>query len=156
MSYCPSPNLRTQTAGSTSFTPSIRDLEARVAFEIFHEMVQRRPLRSAGRCTEASQLGYRVCDIDSHPCCCELELCHKRPIVLLFARIRQHRYICRIENNTRRDWHLLGEQHLLDVLLVIRQNLLDKKVLSFISNRQRRKEGTFRASELAGIEPTPP
>jgi hypothetical protein len=31
-----------------------------------------------------------------------------------------------------------------------------KKGLSFISNRQRRKEGTFYASELAGIEPTPP
>ncbi len=30
-----------------------------------------------------------------------------------------------------------------------------KKGLSFISNRQRRKEGTFCASELAGIEPTP-
>jgi hypothetical protein len=30
-----------------------------------------------------------------------------------------------------------------------------KKGLSFISNRQRRKEGTFSASELAGIEPTP-
>ncbi len=30
------------------------------------------------------------------------------------------------------------------------------KELSFISNRQRRKEGTFCASELAGIEPTPP
>ncbi len=29
------------------------------------------------------------------------------------------------------------------------------KGLSFISNRQRRKEGTFRASGLAGIEPTP-
>ncbi len=29
------------------------------------------------------------------------------------------------------------------------------KGLSFISNRQRRKEGTFCASELAGIEPTP-
>ena len=106
-------------------TPSIRDLEARVAFEIFHEMVQRRPLRSAGRCTEASQLGYCICDIDSYPCCRELELCNKRPIVLLFASIRQHRYICRIENNTRRDRHLLGAQHLLDVLLVIRQNLLD-------------------------------
>jgi hypothetical protein len=33
--------------------------------------------------------------------------------------------------------------------------LQDKKGLSFISNRQRRKEGTFCASELAGIEPTP-
>jgi hypothetical protein len=31
-----------------------------------------------------------------------------------------------------------------------------KKGLSIISNRQRRKEGTFCASELAGIEPTPP
>jgi hypothetical protein len=31
-----------------------------------------------------------------------------------------------------------------------------KKGLSFISNRQRRNEGTFCASELAGIEPTPP
>ncbi len=30
------------------------------------------------------------------------------------------------------------------------------KGLSFISNRQRRYEGTFSASELAGIEPTPP
>ena len=29
------------------------------------------------------------------------------------------------------------------------------KGLSFISNRQRRKEGTLRASGLAGIEPTP-
>jgi hypothetical protein len=29
-----------------------------------------------------------------------------------------------------------------------------KKGLSFISNRQRRKEGTLRASGLAGIEPT--
>jgi hypothetical protein len=29
-------------------------------------------------------------------------------------------------------------------------------VLSFIANRQRRKEGTFSSSELAGIEPTPP
>ena len=28
--------------------------------------------------------------------------------------------------------------------------------LPFISNRQRQKEGTFCASELAGIEPTPP
>ena len=28
--------------------------------------------------------------------------------------------------------------------------------LSFISNRQRRNEGTFCASGLAGIEPTPP
>jgi hypothetical protein len=28
--------------------------------------------------------------------------------------------------------------------------------LSFISSRQRQKEGTFSASELAGIEPTPP
>ncbi len=32
----------------------------------------------------------------------------------------------------------------------------NRKGLSFISNRQRRKEGTFCASELAGIEPTPP
>ena len=94
------------------------NLEARIVFNIFHEMAQRCPLRSASRCTEASQLGYRVCDIDSHPCCCELELCHKRPIVLLFAMIRQHRYICRIEDNTRRDRHLLGAQHLLDVLLL--------------------------------------
>jgi hypothetical protein len=31
----------------------------------------------------------------------------------------------------------------------------NKKGLSFISNRQRRKEGTFCAVELAGIEPTP-
>jgi hypothetical protein len=31
-----------------------------------------------------------------------------------------------------------------------------KKGLSFITNRQRRNEGTFSASELAGIEPTPP
>jgi hypothetical protein len=31
-----------------------------------------------------------------------------------------------------------------------------KKGLCFISNRQRRKEGTFCASEVAGIEPTPP
>ncbi len=30
------------------------------------------------------------------------------------------------------------------------------KKLSFISNRQRRKEGTFCASELVWIEPTPP
>jgi hypothetical protein len=30
-----------------------------------------------------------------------------------------------------------------------------KKGLRFISNRQLRKEGTFGASELAGIEPTP-
>jgi hypothetical protein len=30
-----------------------------------------------------------------------------------------------------------------------------KKGLSFISNRQRQKEGTFCASGLAGIEPTP-
>ena len=30
-----------------------------------------------------------------------------------------------------------------------------KKGLSFISNRQLRKEGTLRASGLAGIEPTP-
>ncbi len=29
----------------------------------------------------------------------------------------------------------------------------EKKGLSFISKRQRRKEGTFCASELAGIEP---
>jgi hypothetical protein len=33
---------------------------------------------------------------------------------------------------------------------------LENKGLSFISNRQRLKEGTFCASELAGIEPTPP
>jgi hypothetical protein len=32
----------------------------------------------------------------------------------------------------------------------------NKKGLSFISNRQRWKEGTFCASELAEIEPTPP
>jgi hypothetical protein len=31
-----------------------------------------------------------------------------------------------------------------------------QKGLSFISNSQRRNEGTFSASELAGIEPTPP
>ncbi len=31
-----------------------------------------------------------------------------------------------------------------------------KKGLSFISNRKRRKEGTYCASELDGIEPTPP
>jgi hypothetical protein len=31
-----------------------------------------------------------------------------------------------------------------------------KKRQSFLSNRQRRKDGTFCASELAGIEPTPP
>jgi len=31
-----------------------------------------------------------------------------------------------------------------------------KNGLSFIKNRQRRNEGTFCASELAGIEPTPP
>ncbi len=38
------------------------------------------------------------------------------------------------------------------------QNLSDlsKKGLSFISNRQRQKEGTYCASGLAGIEPTPP
>jgi hypothetical protein len=30
------------------------------------------------------------------------------------------------------------------------------KGLSFITNRQRWNEGTFCASELAGIEPTPP
>ena len=30
-----------------------------------------------------------------------------------------------------------------------------KKGLCFISNRQRRKKGTFGASEVAGIEPTP-
>jgi hypothetical protein len=30
------------------------------------------------------------------------------------------------------------------------------KGLSFITNRKRRNEGTFCASELAGIEPTPP
>jgi hypothetical protein len=39
------------------------------------------------------------------------------------------------------------------------QTCFFKKGLSFISNRQRRKrrkEGTFCASELAGIEPTPP
>ncbi len=38
--------------------------------------------------------------------------------------------------------------------------MLDKnphrKGLSFITNRQRQNEGTFCASELAGIEPTPP
>ncbi len=34
--------------------------------------------------------------------------------------------------------------------------LLQKKGLSFISNRQRRKEGAFGALKLAGIEPTPP
>jgi hypothetical protein len=33
---------------------------------------------------------------------------------------------------------------------------LQKKGLSFITNRQRRNEGTFCAPELAGIEPTPP
>jgi hypothetical protein len=32
----------------------------------------------------------------------------------------------------------------------------EKKGLSFISNRQRRKEDTFCASEMAGIESTPP
>ncbi len=32
----------------------------------------------------------------------------------------------------------------------------DKMGLSFIAYRQRRNEGTFSASELAGIEPTPP
>jgi hypothetical protein len=36
------------------------------------------------------------------------------------------------------------------------QRLLKKKGLSFISNCHRRHEGTFSASELAGIEPTPP
>jgi hypothetical protein len=34
--------------------------------------------------------------------------------------------------------------------------VIQKKGLSFMSYRQRRKEGTFGASELAGIEPTPP
>ena len=34
--------------------------------------------------------------------------------------------------------------------------LKGKKGLSFISNRQRRKEGTLGESQLAGIEPTPP
>jgi hypothetical protein len=33
---------------------------------------------------------------------------------------------------------------------------IQKKGLSFISNRHRRNEGTFSASEFAGIEPTPP
>jgi hypothetical protein len=33
---------------------------------------------------------------------------------------------------------------------------MNLKGLSFISNRQRRNEGTFCASGLAGIEPTPP
>ncbi len=42
----------------------------------------------------------------------------------------------------------------LDILCPI--DGLVKKGLSFISNRQRRKEGTFCASGLAGIEPTPP
>ncbi len=35
------------------------------------------------------------------------------------------------------------------------QNVIQKKGLSFISNRQRQKEGTFCASVLAGIETTP-
>jgi hypothetical protein len=34
--------------------------------------------------------------------------------------------------------------------------VMNEKGLSFISYRQWRKEGTFCASELAGIEPTPP
>ncbi len=106
-------------------TSSIRNLEARVAFEIFHEMMQCSPFRSACRCTESSQLGYRICDIDPYPCCSELELCNKRTLVLLLARIRQHQYILRIQDNTRLDRHLLGVQRLLDVYLIIHQNLLD-------------------------------
>jgi hypothetical protein len=35
-------------------------------------------------------------------------------------------------------------------------NIRGRKGQSFVSNRQRWKEGTFCASELAGIEPTPP
>ncbi len=38
----------------------------------------------------------------------------------------------------------------------ISNSVQTKKGLSFISNRQRRKEGTICASGLAGIEPTPP
>jgi hypothetical protein len=34
--------------------------------------------------------------------------------------------------------------------------MLGKKGLSFITNRQRQNEGTLWASELAGIEPSPP
>jgi hypothetical protein len=35
------------------------------------------------------------------------------------------------------------------------KHMLVKKGLSFLSNRQQRKEGIFCASDLAGIEPTP-
>ncbi len=46
-----------------------------------------------------------------------------------------------------------------DLKYVSRTNMISytkKKGLSFISNCQRLKEGTFCASELAEIEPTPP
>ncbi len=49
----------------------------------------------------------------------------------------------------RNFWHSLSARDL-------RKFYSSKKGLSFISNRQRRKEGTFCASGLAGIEPTPP
>ncbi len=55
--------------------------------------------------------------------------------------------------------HLRVRVNALDILydmidwILVRQ--LNSKGLSVISNRQWRKECTFSASELAGIEPTP-
>ncbi len=43
-----------------------------------------------------------------------------------------------------------------NILNAVFKRASQKKGLSFISNRQRRNEGTFCASELAGIEPTQP
>ncbi len=41
-------------------------------------------------------------------------------------------------------------------LLLLKINSFENKGTKLHFNRQRRKEGTFCASELAGIEPTPP
>jgi hypothetical protein len=54
-----------------------------------------------------------------------LELINETPLVLLLARHQNHRDILGIQENTKRNQHLLGAQRLLDVILEFRQDLID-------------------------------
>ncbi len=74
-------------------------------------MVERCPLNCTSRCAKTCHLRYCERNIEPDPCCRKLK------------RIRELRDILSLECDTWRDWHLLGEQSLLDVFGILGCNV---------------------------------
>ncbi len=74
-----------------------QDSRSAYSCQIFHEMVERRPLSLASQYTEVCQQLYRKRNVEPDPCCSKLKLYHKSARMLLLQLIGQLRSVFSLE-----------------------------------------------------------